>query len=258
MPISFDHLANRLSQDDPFHFAWSMWPCVEAAEMMARSRFEGVLVDLQHGLAGLTDAQRMIGVIAMSGKPAMVRIPVGDFASASRALDFGAQAIIAPMINSVDDAKAFVAAVKYPPVGERSYGPFRACQLYEVEDANSYVAGGNKACLALAMIETRQALDNLDAILETEGIDGIFVGPADMSLSLLDGEKVDMGHDVAIDAFSYVARRARSEGKIAGIYAPDADHAKKFAALGYRMIAVGADMTFLTDGMVASLDALAR
>lgn len=258
MSISSEHLYQRLKSPEPFYFAWSMLPSLEAAEMMAWSAFEGVLVDLQHGLTDLASSQSMIGVITMAGKPSMVRIPVGDFSSASRALDFGAQAIVAPMVNNVEDAKAFVNAVKYPPIGERSYGPFRASQLYEIADTNDYVARGNKSCLALVMIETAQALKNLENILTVDGIDGVFVGPADMSLSLLGGEKVDMDHEIAQTAFAHVAKHTLARKKIAGIYAPNASYAKHFAQLGYRMIAVGADMSFLADGMADTLKDLGK
>lgn len=256
MTLSKDALVRRVATGETLFSAWAMWPSALVSEAMARSDFEAVLVDMQHGLVGFSDCQAMIGSIVMAGKPALVRIPVEGFAMASQALDLGAQAIVAPMINDVSDAEAFAKAVKYPPIGERSYAPFRACQLFDEADVNAYVKAANKNCLALAMIETKEALDNLDAILAVKGIDGVFVGPADMSLTLLDGERVDMENAEANEAYRLVAEKTTEAGKIAGIYSPDADYAKRFEAYGYRLIAVGSDAGFMTKGMTDSLEAL--
>ena len=102
----------------------------------------------------------------------------------SRALDFGAEGIIAPMINTAADARAFAAAAKYPPVGERSWGPHRATTLAGLADQSVYLREANDHVITLAMIETRTALGNLDAIVDTPGIDGLFLGPSDLSIAL--------------------------------------------------------------------------
>ena len=107
----------------------------------------------------------------------LVRIPVGRFDMASRALDFGAEAVIAPMVNSVEDARRFAASMKYPPVGERSWGPTFGLPRAGQGDLQTWLRELNSRTVAFAMIETRAALDALDGILDTPGIDGIFVGP---------------------------------------------------------------------------------
>ncbi len=253
MTLSKDALVARLATNETLFSAWGMWPSALVVEAMARSGFEAVLVDMQHGLVGFSDCQEMVSSIVMAGKPALVRIPVDDFAMASRALDLGAQVIVAPMINDEADAKAFVNAVKYPSIGERSFAPFRACQLFGETDVNAYVKAANRNCLALAMIETKEALDNLDAILAVEGIDGVFVGPADMSLTMLAGDRVDMDDEQANQSYRLVARKAAEKGKVAGIYSPDSTYAKRFEGYGYRLIAVGSDASFMAKGMADSL-----
>ena len=117
-----------------------------------------------------------------------MRVPLGAFATASRALDFGAEGIIAPMINTVADAKAFVGAAKFPPLGERSWGPTRAMTLAGISDPKQYLNEANAATVTLAMIETKTAMANLDAIAAMPGIDVLFVGPSDLSIGLTDGK----------------------------------------------------------------------
>ena len=113
-------------------------------------------------------------------------MPLGAFAVASRALDFGAEGIIAPMINTPEDARAYVSFAKFPPLGERSWGPHRATTLAEMSDQKAYLYTANDLTVTFAMIETRTALDNVEAIAATPGIDALFLGPADLSIALLD------------------------------------------------------------------------
>ena len=144
---------------------------------------------MQHGLHDIGSVMRGIGAIALAGKPALVRIPVGDNATASRVLDMGAEAVIAPMINTVAEARALVAAMKYPPIGERSWGPNRVLAMRGTEP-QVYLESGNRASLAFGMIETRRALAALDDILGVDGLDGVFVGPSDLSVTLSDGARI--------------------------------------------------------------------
>ncbi len=120
-----------------------------------------------------------------------MRIPVGRFDMASRALDFGAEAVIAPMVNSVEDARRFAAAMKYPPLGERSWGPTFAFPRHGQGDFSRMAARQQQAHRGIAMIETRAAVDALDGILDTPGIDGIFLGPSDFSIAWTNGATVN-------------------------------------------------------------------
>ena len=177
-----------------------------------------------------------------------MRIALGDDATASRVLDMGAEAIIAPMVNSVAEARALAAATKYPPLGERSWGPMRAMTLEGIDQPLEYLASANQTSFTFAMIETVRALDALDAILAVDGIDGVFVGPFDLSVSLSAGRQVAPG-DASIDEpIRHIAERAAAAGKVAGIYAPTPERARTFREFGYRFIAVAADQTYLTFG----------
>ena len=142
---------------------------------------------MQHGWHSADSIAAGIRAIVIANKPAVVRVPVGDFAFASRALDMGAEAIIAPMINTVADAQAFVDATKYPPLGKRSWGPGRAMTLSGIGSGADYLAWTRDNVLAFAMIETVEAITNLDAILSVPGIDGVFVGPSDPVADALGG-----------------------------------------------------------------------
>ena len=249
-------LSDALSNGKKLYSGWCGMGNAQIAEMIARADFGSVIIDMQHGGIGFEQAYQMTSAITMAGKPAILRIPVGDFAMASRALDFGALGIIAPMINCKEDAQALVNAVKFPALGERSYGPTRACELLGIEDSADYVSNANKHCLAFAMVETMQALDNLDEILAVDGIDGIFMGPADMSLTLLKGERVDLENEAANVIYRDVALQTAAAGKIAGIYSPTAHYANRFKSYGYRLISVGADSAYLKAGIAAFLSEL--
>jgi 4-hydroxy-2-oxoheptanedioate aldolase len=178
----------------------------------------------------------------------VVRIPVGRFDMASRALDFGAEAVIAPMINSVADARAFAAAMKYPPVGERSWGPTFAMPRAQITSAAEWLTTQNQRTVSLAMIETRQAYDIAGDILALPGIDGIFVGPSDFSLAWTSGAKIDPDLEDMMDAIADIAAIARKAGKFAAIYAMDPAISGRYAAMGYQMFAFGNEQGLMRIG----------
>lgn len=256
-----DALVAKLAGGDVVHMGWATLGSPLVCEMLGRSDFGAVTIDMQHGAISFEQAHDMTGALVRAECPPVVRIPVGDFATVSRALDFGAQAIIAPMINSVGEAQKLVHAVKYAPVGERSYGPIRACELYGVASSNDYIAQGNENCLALAMIETEQAVSRIEEILAVEGLDGIFLGPADLSLTLLAkrGEtRVDLDDEEANGLYRLVAQKAREAGKIASVYAATPELAHRFAGYGYQLIAVGSDRACMKAGLTDVFTQLTR
>ncbi len=200
---------------------------------------------------------RGIGAIALAGKPAGVRVAVGDNATASRALDMGAEAIIAPMINSPEDARALVAATKYPPVGERSWGPVRAMTLHGIAETQVQLETGNRNSVVFAMIETVRALDALDDILAVEGIDGVFVGPSDLSVTLSGGARI-APFDASLDEpIRHISARAKAAGKVAGVFAATPERARFYRHAGYRFIALASDQAYLNHGAADLLRAAA-
>jgi 4-hydroxy-2-oxoheptanedioate aldolase len=250
-------LARRLRGGDIVHSGWCGLGVPIVAELIARAGFPAVNLDQQHGLFTMDSTAAGIAAIHMAGAAPVVRIPLGDFAVASRVLDFGAEGVIAPMINSAEDARMFVAAAKYPPLGERSSGPLRALMLNGME-IGDYVATANDAVVTFAMIETRKAMDNLAAILATPGIDAVFIGPSDLSLALSDGKTLDP-HSREVDAaVSEIGAAANKAGKIAGAYTAHAQRANELAARGLRFLAVASDTAFLRAGTDAAWTALKR
>jgi len=238
-------LSSRLRAGETVLSAWSSLPEPLTVEILAHTAFDAVTLDMQHGGHDEASVLRSVGLVLNAGKPPVVRIPVGRFDMASRALDFGAQAVIAPMINSAEDARKFAASMKYPPAGERSWGVFRANADYGTPGSNDYLTTANQDTLAFAMIETRDAYDALDAILDVRGIDGVFVGPADFSIAWSNGREANPNSDAIVEPISNIARKAAAAGKIAGIYSPSPEFARRYIPLGFRFVTVSNEGGYL-------------
>lgn len=248
-------LAEKLRADETILTAWSSLASTGVVDLLARSGFDAVTLDMQHGAHHEDSVHDGLGAIVTAGKGALVRIPVARNDMASRALDFGAEAVIAPMINSRADALAFAKAMKYPPVGERSWGPFRALMLHGEADPKAYMRSANGRTMAFAMIETKTALAALDDILAVPGIDGIFIGPSDFSISWTEGDDVDPHLPEMMEAMADVAARARGAGKAAGLFVFDPARTADYVAMGFRLLAITHDAAFLNAGAIAALSA---
>ena len=194
-------------------------------------------------VAGMIDG---IAGAALGGKPTLVRIPLGDLGLAARALDAGAAAVICPMVNSPEDARAFVDAVKFPPVGRRSWGPHRALAMSGL-DRTAFLHGANARTFAFAMIETEEAMSRLDAIVATPGLDGVYIGPNDLCVSLTGGQAVEPEHPVVLEAIDKVLDAARRHGRTAGIFANTTGIAQDYFARGFRFISLGNELAFMRD-----------
>ncbi len=228
----------------PLFAAWVVAPEPAVIEALLREDFGGAVLDMQHGGFDIAKAAAGVASCALFGKPALVRVPVGDFATASRMLDAGAGAIIAPMINSAEEARRLVGFTKYPPTGERSWGPGRVTTLSGGLDGPDYLGRANAMQLTIAMIETRAALDNVDAILAVEGIDGVFVGPSDLSIGLSGGtlDPSSAKVDAALDRIAASAERA---GKLAGIFCFTGVQAKAMVGRGFGLNTIATDLLLL-------------
>ena len=256
MSTSAFSLARRLRAGETVYSGWCGLPSPIVAELVGREGFPAVTLDGQHGLWDTASVMSAVAAIRQAGAAAIVRIPVGEFASVSRALDFGAEGTIAPMINTEADARAYAGVAKFPPIGERSWGPHRATTLANIPDQKVYLREANDLTVTFAMIETRTALDNVETIAKTPGIDALFLGPSDLSIALSNGANVDpMASEVdrEIDRITAAAAKA---GKIMGAYCHTAERAVALARRGVRFLAVGSDMGFLRAGAAAALKAL--
>jgi 4-hydroxy-2-oxoheptanedioate aldolase len=243
----------RLKAGERLVAAWSGIADPLVAELLVREGFDTAVLDMQHGAYTVETAFRGIGALALAGAPAIVRIPIGDFATASRLLDGGAAAVIAPMVNSVADAKAFASYMRFPPGGDRSWGPHRALALSGL-DAATYLAEANGLQLAIPMIETREAMAALDDILAVPGIDGVFVGPSDLSIALSRG-RVDPASAEVDRALDHVAARARAAGKFAGLFCFSGAQAKAMGARGFGLCSIATDSLMLRAAAKAELAA---
>lgn len=248
-------LISRLVAGETIFTAWSSIPDALTVETMAGQGYDAVTLDMQHGGHHEDSVLRSIPGILRAGAHPVVRIPVGRFDMASRALDFGAESVIAPMINSVADARAFGAAMKYPPLGERSWGPTFALPRSAVRDTQEWLLNSNARTLAFAMVETRAALDALDGILEAPGIDGIFVGPSDFSIAWTTGARLDPHLEDMMEAVGAIAARANAAGKSAAIYLNDPKATSRLAAMGYRLFAFGSEGQLIARGAETLLGA---
>ncbi|MEO9339060.1 HpcH/HpaI aldolase/citrate lyase family protein [Mesorhizobium sp. SB112] len=249
-------LASRLRAGETIITAWSGVPDALTVEIVAAQGFDAVALDMQHGGHHEDSVLRSAVPVQAAGKHLIVRIPVARFDAASRALDFGAEAVIAPMVNSVEDARMFAASMKYPPIGERSYGPTFA--VPRSRDASDWLRKSNSETLSFAMIETRSALDALDGILATPGIDAVFVGPSDFSIAWTNGEKVDATLEDMMKTIETIAQKANAAGKIAGIFVVDPALCGRFVEMGFRFLAMGTEGRMISLGAESLLSAAKR
>jgi len=256
MAIPAFTLARRLRAGEAVFSGWCGLPYPIVAETIGREGFAAVTLDAQHGLWDVNALMTGIAALRQGGAAPVVRVPVGDFATVSRVLDFGAEGIIVPMINTATDARAFAAAAKYPPVGERSWGPHRATTLAGLADQSIYLREANDHVIALAMIETATALKNLAAIVDTPGIDGLFLGPSDLSIALSEGKNLDpVSKDVERELDRIVASAQRT-GKIPGAYCHSPERAVALAKRGVRFLAVMSDLALFRAGIAAAMKVL--
>ncbi len=245
-------LARRLRDGKRVLSAWTGVGEPSLPELLIREGFDTAVLDMQHGSFTVESAIRAIGQVALAGAPAIVRVPVGDFATASRMFDAGAAAVIAPMINSVADALAFAAFAKYPPIGERSWGPHRALALTGLAGVD-YLVRANAVHLAIPMIETRAALAALDDILTVPGIDGVFVGPSDLSIAL--GGRIDPPPADLDQALDHIVARAKAAGKFAGIFCRSGAEARLEFERGFSLCSASTDSALLRQAASSEIGA---
>lgn len=214
------------------------------AEIMAQQAYDSLCIDLQHGMLDFTAMLAMLQSVQSSGVPMLVRVPWLEPGIIMKALDAGADGIICPMVNTAAEAAQFVRFLRYPPDGERSYGPTRAA----LRRGTDYAGTANRDLLAFAMIETRDGLANLDAIAATPGLDGVYVGPSDLSYSMSEGRLVpgfDREEADIIAAIQQIAAACRRTGKIAALHCGTPAYAARAAQWGYNMLTVSGDFRLL-------------
>ena len=243
-------LRSRLATGEPYLFTWMTIPSSGLAAQLARLPFDGVCLDMQHGMIGFSDAVGMIAAINAAGRPALVRALWNDPAMPGQAFDAGAVCLISPMINSRAEAEALVRAAKYPPMGARSWGGYTALQASGLSPAD-YLREANRLTMVFAMIETAEALANVEAIAATPGLDGLFVGPSDLSITLSRGAGIDKTGPATLDAMARISAAAKANGLVAGAFGGNADVIGAFRKLGFTFFAAAVDVDLLHMGAAA-------
>jgi 4-hydroxy-2-oxoheptanedioate aldolase len=215
-----------------------------SAETMAHQGWDTLTIDLQHGVIDYQAMVPMLQAISTTPTVPIVRVPWLEPGIIMKSLDAGAYGLICPMVNTRDDAQKFVAWSSYAPKGTRSFGPIRAL-LYGGAD---YPAHANDTIVRFAMIETAQALDNLDAIMSVEGLDAIYIGPSDLSLALGCRPVFDDVDPPVAQAIDHILERATAHGIKAGVHNGIAEGALARIAKGFRFVTIGSDARLMAAG----------
>jgi len=223
---------------------WLAIPNSFAAETMAHQGWDTLTVDMQHGVVDYQAMVALLQAVSTTDTVPIVRVPWLEPAMLMKALDAGAYGVICPMVNTREDAQKLVAWTHYAPQGTRSFGPVRAL-LYGGGD---YPQHANDTIVTFAMIETAQALDNLDAILSVEGLDAIYIGPSDLSLSLGCKPAMDDLEPKAAQAVEHILARAQAHGIVAGIHNSGPASALERIAKGFQFVTVSSDARLIAAG----------
>ena len=226
---------------------WVAIPSPFAAEVYSAQGFDSVTIDMQHGALDFNDVLPLLQAICLSNVTPMARVPWNNPADIMRVLDSGAYGIICPMINTKKEAEALVQAGRYAPMGARSIGPFRAAHYAGAD----YAAHANSEILLIAMIETTEAVKNLDEILSVRGLDGVYVGPGDLSMTMGHPATLDPSDKGVLAAMAEIAKKTRAKGKIAGVHTDSAKTAAKRYAEGYQFCTLLNDVRVLANAAAA-------
>jgi len=230
--------------------AWSTFGGASAASVLSAAGFDAVTVDLQHGEHTLDRLGEVVGAIERAGAVPFVRLGWNDPGSVMRALDLGARGLICPMVDTAEDAAAFVRFCRYPPLGARSYGPVRSA----FGTGREHTDVANAAVLAFAQIETADGFANVEAICATPGLDGVYVGPADLSLTLAFEGFADLASREMLDALDRVVAAASAREVVPGIHAPSIERAVDMARRGFRFVGSAGDTELLRAGAAEGLE----
>jgi 4-hydroxy-2-oxoheptanedioate aldolase len=233
---------------------WLAIPSGYSAEVMAQCGFHSITVDLQHGVQDYQSMVQCFQAIDKFPVTPLVRVDSNQPGIIGKVLDAGAWGVICPMVNTAADAQALVSAALYPPEGKRSSGPVRAA-AYATKDP--YQTFANDEILILPMIETREALENLDAILDVAGISGIYIGPSDLAFSHGAGPGLDREEKQFHEIYEDLLEAALKRGLFAGIHTATGSYAARMIAMGFHLVTIGSDSAYMARAARADID-LAR
>lgn len=232
---------------------WLSLANTHTAEIMGSLGFDWVCIDLQHGLLDYQDLTLMLPAISTGSATPLVRVPWNEPYEIMKALDAGAYGVIVPMVNNRAEAERAVAACRYPPDGQRSYGPIRAA----VYGGNGYAAEANSQIACIVMIETAEGIENLEEIVGTPGLDGVYIGPSDLALALGLPPAGDNENPIHVETVSRIWSACQAQGVAAGIHTSSLKFTRRYLDQGFNFVTLGSDARFMARAAAAQL-AVAR
>ncbi|MCP1383464.1 HpcH/HpaI aldolase family protein [Runella salmonicolor] len=248
------NLKKRLQQGETLNGCWLNLGSPLTAEIVGLSGFDWVLIDLEHGAGTEKDVLAQLQALESTPTAAFVRVESSDSARISRVLDMGAAGVMCPKVNNAIEAKKVINGLHYPPFGNRGVAKMVRATGFG-QNFQAYYDASKESLLGIIQIETVEALNHLDEIAALEGVDVLFIGPADLSMEL--GIFGQFDNPIFIDALQRIIQAAQKSGKSTGILFFNPDDYQKYHDMGIRFIACGADATFVADGARAMAKKLA-
>ena len=234
---------------------WLQIPNSFTAELMANQNWDSLTLDMQHGVIDYPNAVGMLQAISTTNVVPMARVNWNEPGQIMKILDAGAYGIICPMVSNKKEAENFIKACMYPPDGFRSYGPIRGL----VYGGPDYAEESNNEILKFAMIETKESLENLDEIMKTPGLDGIYIGPADLSLAIGQKPSFDKPEgDPVYEVIMKILDHAKKNKIIAGIQNGQPEYAEKMIKKGFQLVTIGSDQRYMAAASKAALGKLKK
>ena len=237
----------------PIINSWLAIPSSFSAEVMSNQGWDSLTIDMQHGLIDYPNAVSMLQAISTTETTPMARVNWNEPGQIMKILDAGCYGIICPMVSNRKEAEKFIQACQYPPKGYRSFGPIRA----SIYGGSDYAKHADEEILKLAMIETKEALEKLDEILDTPNLDGIYVGPADLSLAINEEPGFDRPENTkAYKEILRILEAAKKRNLFAGLRNGTAEYAQKMLDKGFNLVTVGSDSRYIAAGAKYDLEKL--
>ena len=244
-------LKEMFKNGEPIINGWLQIPSAFSAEVMCHQGWDSCTIDMQHGVIDYSNALNMLQAISTTEVVPLARVNWNEPGQIMKILDAGCYGIICPMVSNKEEAERFVQACMYPPRGYRSFGPVRGL-IYGGAD---YADHANDEILKLAMIETKESLDKLDEIMSTDGVDGIYIGPADLSLAI--GEKPGFDRPEDTKAYSEILRileHAKKNNIFAGIHNGTPEYAQKMIDKGFNFVTISSDLREMSSGSKKNIE----